>query len=189
MFASIYFDGPSTPVPPTVPRFEKQSTAPRQTRPTRGIWNIEGRRVCELIQPSKGTQHAQFRRDRGHGKLFICPTAMAQPANPDARTPAAFGTAPAQSGRASCGANSFTEGQAKSRFDERLPNVNELRKDDKGVWRGKAMKDGRSVSVSFDFRATSLPSKTRKTPKQKDLIMTVPFHVSTAVTPKRGSRQ
>jgi putative membrane protein len=50
------------------------------------------------------------------------------------------------------GANSFTEGQAKSRIESQgLTNVSGLTKDDQGIWRGKAMKDGRIVSVSLDF--------------------------------------
>jgi hypothetical protein len=51
------------------------------------------------------------------------------------------------------GANSFTEGQAKSRIESRgYSNVTDLKKDDSGVWRGKAMKDGKSVDVSLDFQ-------------------------------------
>ena len=51
------------------------------------------------------------------------------------------------------GANSFTEGQAKSRIEARgYTNVTDLKKDDKGVWRGKAMKGGKSVDVSLDFQ-------------------------------------
>ena len=51
------------------------------------------------------------------------------------------------------GANSFTEGQAKSRIEENgYSNVSELKKDDNGVWRGKANKDGKSVDVSLDFQ-------------------------------------
>jgi putative membrane protein len=50
------------------------------------------------------------------------------------------------------GANSFTEGQAKSRIESRgFSNVSALAKDDNGIWRGKAMKDGKSVDVSLDF--------------------------------------
>ena len=50
------------------------------------------------------------------------------------------------------GANSFTEGQAKSRIESKgLSNVSGLKKDDKGVWRGTAMRDGKSVDVSLDF--------------------------------------
>ena len=51
------------------------------------------------------------------------------------------------------GANSFTEGQAKSRIRiHGFSNVTDLKKDDAGVWRGKAMKDGKSVDVSLDFQ-------------------------------------
>jgi hypothetical protein len=50
------------------------------------------------------------------------------------------------------GANSFTEGQAKSRIESKgYTNVGGLKKDDKGVWRGTAMRDGKSVDVSLDF--------------------------------------
>jgi hypothetical protein len=51
------------------------------------------------------------------------------------------------------GANSFTEGQAKSRIESHgYSNVTDLKKDDSGVWRGRAMKDGKSVDVSLDFQ-------------------------------------
>jgi hypothetical protein len=51
------------------------------------------------------------------------------------------------------GANSFTEGQAKSRIESTgFSNVSGLKKDDNGVWRGKAMKNGKSVDVSLDFQ-------------------------------------
>ena len=51
------------------------------------------------------------------------------------------------------GANSFTEGQAKSRIESSgYTNVSDLKKDDNGVWRGKAMKDGKSMDVSLDFQ-------------------------------------
>ena len=51
------------------------------------------------------------------------------------------------------GANSFTEGQAKSRIESQgYSNLSPLAKDDEGVWRGKAMKDGKSVDVSLDYQ-------------------------------------
>ncbi len=51
------------------------------------------------------------------------------------------------------GANSFTEGQARSRIEERgFAQVSDLRKDDQGIWRAKAMKDGRSVNVALDYQ-------------------------------------
>ena len=51
------------------------------------------------------------------------------------------------------GANSFTEGQAKSRLEGAgLSNVTDLKKDDDGIWRGKATRDGKSVTVGFDYK-------------------------------------
>ena len=80
--------------------------------------------------------------------------AVAQPANRDANTPAVNApNSPPNPGAPVAGANSFTEGQAKSRIESQgFASVSDLRKDDQGVWRGKAMKDGKSVSVSLDFQ-------------------------------------
>jgi len=51
------------------------------------------------------------------------------------------------------GRNSYTEGEAKSRIEKLgFVNVSDLTKDDNGVWRGRAMKDGRQVEVSLDFQ-------------------------------------
>jgi hypothetical protein len=51
------------------------------------------------------------------------------------------------------GRNSFTEGQAKSRIEDAgFSNVSGLQKDDSGVWRGKAKKDGKQTEVSLDFQ-------------------------------------
>ena len=51
------------------------------------------------------------------------------------------------------GANSFTEGQARSRIEEAgYANVTDLKKDDDGVWRGKASKSGAATDVSIDFQ-------------------------------------
>ena len=51
------------------------------------------------------------------------------------------------------GRNSFTEGQAKSRIEDKgFTGVSGLKKDDSGVWRGKAMKDGKSMDVSLDYQ-------------------------------------
>jgi hypothetical protein len=84
----------------------------------------------------------------------ISTVAIAQPANRDANTPAVnTPNSPPNPGAPVAGANSFTEGQAKSRIESSgYTNVSELRKDDQGVWRGKAMKDGKAVSISLDFQ-------------------------------------
>jgi hypothetical protein len=51
------------------------------------------------------------------------------------------------------GRNSFTEGQAKSAIEKAgYSNVTELKKDDNGVWRGKASKGGSSSAISVDFQ-------------------------------------
>jgi hypothetical protein len=51
------------------------------------------------------------------------------------------------------GANSFTESQAKSKIEQAgYTNVTSLKKDDNGVWRGKASKGGSSTNVSLDFQ-------------------------------------
>src|SRR5436190_17175078 len=85
---------------------------------------------------------------------MISTLAVAQPANRDANTPAVnTPNTPPNPGAPAAGANSFTEGQAKSRIESNgYANVSDLRKDDQGVWRGKAMKDGKSVNVSLDFQ-------------------------------------
>ena len=51
------------------------------------------------------------------------------------------------------GANSFTEGQAKDRaVAAGLSSVSSLVKDGDGIWRGSAMKDGKTVKVAIDFK-------------------------------------
>jgi hypothetical protein len=51
------------------------------------------------------------------------------------------------------GRNSFTQGEAKSRIEAKgFSDVTDLQKDDTGVWRGQAMKDGRQVMVSLDYQ-------------------------------------
>jgi putative membrane protein len=51
------------------------------------------------------------------------------------------------------GANSFTEGQAQSRIEGAgFSQVTGLKKDDQGIWRGSATKNGKQVPVSVDFR-------------------------------------
>lgn len=78
--------------------------------------------------------------------------AQTQPA-PDGDTPAVATpdstnpTAPVE------GANSFTEEQAKSRIaDAGYTDVSDLKLDDKGLWRGTAMKDAAPVSVALDYQ-------------------------------------
>ncbi len=80
--------------------------------------------------------------------------AGAQAANPNANTPSVnTPNSPPNPGAPVAGANSFTEGQAKSRIETNgFTSVSGLAKDDQGVWRGKASKDGKSLDVSVDFQ-------------------------------------
>jgi hypothetical protein len=51
------------------------------------------------------------------------------------------------------GSNSFTEGEARSRIqDKGFSNVNALKKDDDGIWRGRAMRSGEQVDVALDYQ-------------------------------------
>jgi opacity protein-like surface antigen len=51
------------------------------------------------------------------------------------------------------GSNSFTEGQARSRIEAAgFSNVTGLQKDDQGVWRGRATRNGAETAVGLDFR-------------------------------------
>ena len=51
------------------------------------------------------------------------------------------------------GANSYTEGEARRRIEEKgFGQVTGLKKDDKGIWRGTAMKDGKSMAVALDYQ-------------------------------------
>jgi hypothetical protein len=75
------------------------------------------------------------------------------PANPDASTPAVASPNRNNPGAPAAGANSFTEGQAKSRIEAAgYSNVSGLTKDKDGIWRGKASKSGTSVDVALDYQ-------------------------------------
>lgn len=51
------------------------------------------------------------------------------------------------------GANSFTEGQARSRIARGgYAHISDLAKDGAGLWQGTAMKHGRKVHVSLDYK-------------------------------------
>jgi opacity protein-like surface antigen len=86
---------------------------------------------------------------------LVAGSALAQtmPAKPSAATPAVSSPNATNPQAPVPGANSFTEGQAKSRIEAKgYSNVSGLQKDSNGIWRGKAMKDGKSVDLSLDFQ-------------------------------------
>jgi hypothetical protein len=76
------------------------------------------------------------------------------PANPNAHTPAIASPSSATNADApAAGANSFTEGQAKSRIEAAgFSNVSGLTKDKDGIWRGTASQSGATVNVALDFQ-------------------------------------
>jgi len=54
------------------------------------------------------------------------------------------------------GANSFTMGEAQSRLEKNgFTNVSGLKKDDDGVWRGMAQKDGAQNNVWLDYKGNT----------------------------------
>ena len=78
------------------------------------------------------------------GAVLAAPALHAQD---NTMAPAAGATTPM------AGANSFTEGQAKARIEDAgFTNVSELKKDDQGVWRATASRNGQSLPVSLDFK-------------------------------------
>lgn len=51
------------------------------------------------------------------------------------------------------GSNSFTMKQAKMRIERAgFSSVTDLKKDKQGIWQAKAMRDGKSVAVGFDYK-------------------------------------
>ncbi|CAM2764645.1 MULTISPECIES: hypothetical protein [Methylobacterium] len=67
---------------------------------------------------------------------------------PNGGTAAAHGTVQLEKG-----ANSFTEGEARSRLEKSgFKDAKNLMKDGDGIWRGTAMHDGKQVNVGLDFK-------------------------------------
>jgi hypothetical protein len=62
------------------------------------------------------------------------------------------------------GRNSFTEGEARSRIEKMgFSDVGDLQKDDQGVWRGRAVKDGKTVDVSLDYQGNVIQAGSQGT--------------------------
>ena len=79
---------------------------------------------------------------------------LAQTAHPGDHNPAVATTTNSNdSPIPASGSNSFTEGQAKSRMADRgYANVADLHKDNEGVWRGIAQREGQSIKVWMDYK-------------------------------------
>ena len=51
------------------------------------------------------------------------------------------------------GRNSFTEGEARRRIESfGYFNVSNLKKDDQGIWRGSAMRNGQTTDIALDYQ-------------------------------------
>jgi hypothetical protein len=75
------------------------------------------------------------------------------PASPNAHTPAIASPSTTNADAPAPGANSFTEGQAKSRIEAAgFSNVSGLMKDKDGIWRATASKGGTTFNVALDFQ-------------------------------------
>ena len=89
--------------------------------------------------------------------LLLVQSAPAQAPTPPAPMPAATSTTTVPP---LPGANSFTETQVATRLtDAGYANATGLKKDDQGIWRGKATKGGQQVSVAVDFKGTIVETK------------------------------
>lgn len=92
--------------------------------------------------------------------LLSTSLAYSQSAQPGPNNPAVSTPGVNNSNRPVEGANSFTEGQAKSRLEAQgYSNVTDLKKDENGVWRAKATKGGSTSNVSLDFQGNINPAR------------------------------
>ena len=94
--------------------------------------------------------------------LFASTAAMAQnpPAQSGPNNNAVNSSGQNNSNAPVAGRNSFTEGEAKSAIEKAgYTDVSDLKKDDNGVWRGKASKGGSSTSISVDFQGNVIAAK------------------------------
>jgi hypothetical protein len=82
------------------------------------------------------------------------PSATAAPSTSPAPAAVTTTAAPSRTTAAPVsGANSFTEGEARRRIEDKgFGQVADLKLDEKGVWRGTASKDGKSVAVALDYQ-------------------------------------
>jgi hypothetical protein len=85
--------------------------------------------------------------------IAVATLTLAVPAGAASDTPAVTTTSANNPNAPVAGANSYTEGQAQSQIESKgFTNVTGLRKDDNGIWRGKAMKNGTNMNVAVDFQ-------------------------------------
>jgi hypothetical protein len=87
------------------------------------------------------------------GLIATMASAQPLPAQSVPQNPAVKGVHDNNSATPVAGANSFTMREAKSQIEAKgYTKVANLKKDESGVWRGMAMKDGASGPVSVDYQ-------------------------------------
>ena len=87
------------------------------------------------------------------GQTVANDAVLTQPVFVENCTAGYFDTASAEAGAPFEGANSFTEGQAQDRIlAAGFANVSALTKDDKGIWRGTAEAEGKTVNIAVDYK-------------------------------------
>lgn len=83
-------------------------------------------------------------------------SALAQTPPSSSTAPPAIATSKGDSNTTAApvaGKNSFTEGEARDRLEKHgYTAVSGLMKDDQSIWRGTAMKDGKSVAIAVDYQ-------------------------------------
>jgi len=104
-----------------------------------------------------GTQETQMRAFAvmAAAITFVASASIAQdmPAQSGPQNPAVKSTTQNNSSAPVAGANSFTMSEARSQLEAKgYTHVRSLKKGNDGVWRGRAMKDGRTGTVSIDYQ-------------------------------------
>ncbi len=102
--------------------------------------------------PRPGSMHHQTPGHAAHGSAATGATTPNRPVEHGSAAARADGGSPnAEAPRP--GANSFTEAQARGRIEAAgFTGISELRKDDQGIWRGRAMRGGQQTSVALDYQ-------------------------------------
>jgi hypothetical protein len=86
---------------------------------------------------------------------LIASVAFAQnmPAQSGPQNPAVKSTNENNASAPVAGANSFTKGEAMKQIEAKgYTHITKLKKDQSGVWRGMAMKDGQKGQISVDYQ-------------------------------------
>ncbi len=103
----------------------------------------------------RGTAQVQTPRAQDNSTGATTPNRGATSGGADPTPPAATTqhTEPRTAAAPVPGANSFTEGQARARIgDAGFADVQGLRLDDQGIWRGRAMRNGQQTGVALDYQ-------------------------------------